>query len=480
MQILVDKRRLMLLLGLLLTTGFLATSLASYFVSTRMIRADIVEQQLPLTGDNIYSEIQGDLVRPVFVSSMMAYDTFVRDWVLAGEPRESDIVRYLKEIAAKYEAKTSFFVSERTRLYYQSEGVLKKVREDEERDRWYFRVRDMSAPYEINVDPDMANQDALTIFINHRVFDYNGNFIGAAGVGLTVDSVRSIIESYQKRYGRTVYFVARDGNVVLTGAAGERGPGSIRDASGLSAVAEAALSSPSGSFEYTRDGDTVFLLTRLIPELNWYVFVEQVEAEAIAGPRRTLMANLAVCLVITVVVLMAVGYVVNVFQRRLERMATTDKLTGLANRQAFELIYTQAIREVERSGQPLSILLFDVDRFKRVNDRHGHPVGDRVLAAVAEAARESLRAVDAVCRWGGEEFLVLLKDCRIDDAHALAEKVRERIATLRVDDVEVTVSLGVAEYRPGDSRNGLVARADRALYAAKERGRNRTEIANDS
>ena len=480
MHAFVNKRRLMFLIAVLLSAGFLATSLASYFVSTRMIRADIVEQQLPLTRDNIYSEIQGDLVRPVFVSSMMAHDTFLRDWVLAGEHDETEITRYLDEIAEKYDLVTSFFVSERTRTYYQAEGILKTVRQDEPRDAWYFRVRNMKSDYEINVDPDMANQDAMTIFINYRVYDYSGNFIGAAGVGMTVDSVRNLVETYQETYGRTVFFVAPSGEVVLTGAKGEREAGNIRDSEGLGLVAPVALARKEGSFTYQRDGDTVFLLTRFIPELDWYVFVEQVEDEAIAGARRTLIINLAICAVITTIVMAAVGMVLNIYQGRLERMATTDKLTGLANRQAFDLVFAQALRETERSGEPLSVILFDIDRFKDINDRMGHIAGDRVIVAVAETARDSLRAADAICRWGGEEFLVLLKNCGIADANALAEKLRESVAIDSVKDIPVTISLGVAEYQAGDTHSRLVARADQAMYAAKGAGRNRTVVANDS
>lgn len=213
-----DKRLLVATVTLLLLVGFLATSLASYFVSRQSLRDAVIETELPLTSDNIYSEIQKDLIQPIIISSVMATDTFLRDWVLDGEEDVERITQYLHAIKERYSAVTSFFVSDRTSIYYHADGILKRVDAKEPRDEWYYRVRDMLLPYEINVDPDLANQDTMTIFINYRVMDYSGNFIGAAGIGLTVNAVRTLIDDYQSRFGRTVYFADSHGRIVLVGA----------------------------------------------------------------------------------------------------------------------------------------------------------------------------------------------------------------------------------------------------------------------
>lgn len=173
-----DRRGLLLGLWLLLTGGFVTTTLIGYQVSKQAIRSAIIQQELPLTSSNIYSEIQKDLVRPVLISSTMASDTFVRDWVMGGERNVDDIARYLREVKQRYGAFSSFFVSEKSATYYTGDGVLKRVSPTEPRDAWYYRVRDMKEDYEINVDPDLANKDALTIFINYKVFDFKGNYIG--------------------------------------------------------------------------------------------------------------------------------------------------------------------------------------------------------------------------------------------------------------------------------------------------------------
>ncbi len=472
------KRRLVVIVSVLLTVGFLATSLISYFVSTGTVRQGIAESGLPLTSDNIYSEIQRDLLTPVLISSLMAHDTYLRDWVTDGERDVAPVRRYLAEIKKKYGTVTSFFVSEKTHTYYHAGGILKTIDKGSWRDAWYFRVRDMKNPYEINVDPDMANKDTMTIFINYRMLDDTGTFLGAVGVGLTVTAMRQRIADYHKRYKRQIYFVDSAGKVVLAAADGEPLPGSnIHGKTIPQKIATEALSNEKASFQFDRGGNAVLLNTRFIPELGWTLFVEQDEASATADIRQALFANLALCLIVTLVVVGLTVWTINAYQSEIETLAITDKLTDALNRHGFEAVFAQAIRESERDKKPLSVLLLDADHFKQVNDHHGHLAGDTVLRAVADAARSALRSSDVFCRWGGEEFLVLLKDCALDTASklgtAVCDRVRETATNCGGKPVKITVSVGVAQYRPGETSATLVNRADGALFDAKRAGRDR-------
>ncbi|MBT6883732.1 MAG: hypothetical protein HOA30_06700, partial [Rhodospirillaceae bacterium] len=142
----------MAIIALILVAGFVTTSLLSYQVSKANLRDALIGNELPLTSDNIYSEIQRDLLRPVFVSSMMADDTFVRDLLLDGEQNPDKMTRYLDEIRKKYGMFTSFLVSEKTRNYYHYKGITQVIDENDPADAWYFRVRDMQATHELNVD----------------------------------------------------------------------------------------------------------------------------------------------------------------------------------------------------------------------------------------------------------------------------------------------------------------------------------------
>lgn len=160
--------------------------------------------------------------------------------------------------------------------------------------------------------------------------------------------------------------------------------------------------------------------------------------------------------------------------RELEVLSVTDKLTALFNRVKLDRVLTAELARAHRYGSALSVVMLDIDHFKVVNDPFGHNIGDDVLVDIADTLRVSVRNSDTVGRWGGEEFLVILPSTDLDQAGAVAEKVRGRVADLKLPTVgKVTVSLGVAEYQAGDTEQQLVARADIALYAAKEGGRNR-------
>lgn len=162
----------------------------------------------------------------------------------------------------------------------------------------------------------------------------------------------------------------------------------------------------------------------------------------------------------------------------LARLAHRDPLTAVANRRAFEDALAREIARAIRAGTPLAAVLIDVDRFKQVNDAHGHPAGDAVLAAVAARAQAALRASDLLARLGGEEFGVLLPGADLAQAAEAAERIRARIAGAPVDALghalAVTVSLGCAVLLAGEEDGrGLLARADAKLYEAKRGGRDR-------
>ncbi len=482
MKFIAEKTRLIVWLGVILALGFLTTSVLGFLASRNSVRTNIIEQGLPQTGDNVYSEIQKDILRPIAISAQMAQDTFMRDWLLSGERDPRQVVRYLDNIKQKFNANTSFLISERTRTYYYGAGVLKKISETNPLDAWYFRVRTMQQPYETNADPDKANRDTMTIFINYRVLDYAGQYIGVTGVGITLSTMRGVIQSIEKRFQRRVYFTDQSGEITLANPAEQNLRGSIRDLPGLSSIAGQILGGTAKPVQlmYTRGGDTIQVNSRFIPELHWHLIVEQDEAEAIRPFTRLLGVNLAVSTLATVLVLGLTFLTVNRYQRRLEHVAMTDPLTGIANRQMGESLLDQAFKDVRRTHQTLSLLLFDIDHFKRINDRHGHPAGDAVIRTVAQLARNAVREGDVVARWGGEEFLVLLKECKLEEALEVAEKIRAAIAShdFGLSAEPVTVSLGATQRTPNELWAAFVARSDKALYAAKDAGRNRVVQAN--
>jgi len=163
---------------------------------------------------------------------------------------------------------------------------------------------------------------------------------------------------------------------------------------------------------------------------------------------------------------------------RLELLATTDTLTGAYSRRKFNELVSGEVERARRYGHSLSLFILDIDHFKLVNDTHGHDAGDIVLRELADIIRAETRSADALARWGGEEFVVLAPGVGDRGCAELAERVRTAVAAHAFSGVgRVTASLGVAEYARGDTPDMLFARADRALYDAKEGGRDRVEVA---
>jgi diguanylate cyclase (GGDEF)-like protein len=166
------------------------------------------------------------------------------------------------------------------------------------------------------------------------------------------------------------------------------------------------------------------------------------------------------------------------YHAEVRRLAEEDPLTGLANRGAFTAALGRELARARRHARPLSLLLLDLDHFKAVNDRHGHPAGDAVLRAVAAAVGPLVRPEELFARIGGEELALVLPDAPLQGALAFGEKIRRAIEALAVEHagatIRITVSIGAAVLAPDDaSPDALVARADAKLYEAKQGGRNR-------
>ncbi|MCK5842827.1 MAG: GGDEF domain-containing protein [Candidatus Sabulitectum sp.] len=181
-----------------------------------------------------------------------------------------------------------------------------------------------------------------------------------------------------------------------------------------------------------------------------------------------------------IVFFLSASHAVNCHLAKEESAARTDPLTGLLNRRGFLELSRLVVSMAERSAGPFSILMIDLDHFKRVNDKFGHAMGDRVLQEIATVLLRGVRKQDILARWGGEEFIVLLPDTGVNGAKALGEKIRASVEELETCHGEaricVTLSLGISQYHREEPLTDTIQRADNALYQAKSSGRNRVEF----
>jgi len=163
-----------------------------------------------------------------------------------------------------------------------------------------------------------------------------------------------------------------------------------------------------------------------------------------------------------------------IMNAKLEKMATVDALTGAYNRRKFDDDLNLIIKKKEKCGISFSLIFFDIDHFKTINDRFGHKIGDCVLQCISKLVRENIRVTDGLFRWGGEEFVIVLYEANLESAKKVAENIRNIIQGHDFGvGQKVTISLGVGEYKPNENTDQTIIRLDKALLKAKYKGRNR-------
>ncbi|SDN96239.1 diguanylate cyclase (GGDEF) domain-containing protein [Acetanaerobacterium elongatum] len=202
---------------------------------------------------------------------------------------------------------------------------------------------------------------------------------------------------------------------------------------------------------------------------------------------KTLTANefaAGIVFVVLVLFIRAVGSYNNEYQRRmlfiksrkLERLSRTDPMTGAYNRASLSRHIQDRMDKCRIEGHPLTLIILDIDDFKKINDRYGHLMGDKVLIDIVDLVRSRLQDTDLLFRWGGEEFIVLLQ-APLAQAEVIAEDCRRSIAEIVYEgSLGVSCSFGLTEYREGDNMDTILARADQKLYLAKANGKNRVEV----
>ncbi|MEX0737872.1 MAG: GGDEF domain-containing protein [Pseudohongiella sp.] len=169
-------------------------------------------------------------------------------------------------------------------------------------------------------------------------------------------------------------------------------------------------------------------------------------------------------------------------ETELQRQALTDPLTGLSNRRQYELLFRRELERHRRHGTPIALGMIDLDHFKHINDEHGHEFGDQILNAVAEALQEPLRSGDILGRFGGEEFILILPDTRLEQAVQVAERMRESLRSIGIikngQTIHITATFAMTEVRAEDSEiSDIIRRADETLYKGKRAGRDRVMAA---
>ncbi|GAA5135436.1 sensor domain-containing diguanylate cyclase [Thalassotalea piscium] len=473
-----NYRIVFIITGLLFT---LSTSLTliNYIDSMDTTRKQLKTASLPLTLDNIYTQIQKQIIEPNLIASVMSNDTFMKDWLAHEESDADQITQYLKSIKDKYQMFTVFLVSEESKNYYSNEGLLEKVSPDNKNNAWYFNFKSKPKESEINIDHNEFMGQSLIMFINHKIYDENNNMIGATGVGLKTSYINDMLKYFRERYSFNVFFVNKQGEVFIA----EQGINKLERINlhpEFKVLMSDMVKDEKPLFEYEESGESYLLTKKYVEELDLFLIVEAKVDNFTQSVKEAFYFNIIVYLFITLLITLIVLFYVRNIHATLMALASNDSLTDLPNRRTFFSRFKRLISLKQRNKQKLSLVFFDIDDFKQVNDAQGHDVGDKVLIEIASILKTTIRHTDVVARWGGEEFIILLVDSTLEDAQKTAEQLRKNIensATLiEHAKQKVTVSLGVTEVRESEDTDSLFKRVDNALYQAKKDGKNCVSI----
>lgn len=457
----------------------ISMSFINFMVSLDSTQKDLKEYSLPLSVDNIYSEIQTHIIKPNLVSSMMAHDTFVKDWLLNEEENSDKIKRYLQMIKNKYNMFVAFLVSEDTKNYYTQNGLIESLNKSNAHNQWYFKFKNTQTDQEINLDYNQELDNSLIMFINHKMFDEEYQLIGVTGIGLKISYVDEMLKHFRQNYKFSVYFVNEEGKVILSERKNNK-LNNLKEIPELDKLKEEILSKKTKVIEYSKDDMKYLLKTKYVPELDLYLIVEAKIDDFMKTEYNTFYINLLISLIVTIIITFIIIYSIKGFNKRLEHFANNDPLTNLLNRRSFNNNLNTFAKLSKRTQKPISLLFLDIDNFKTINDTFGHKIGDEVLKRVSNLLRENLRETDIKSRWGGEEFIVALIDTNSKEASEIAKKLKEKLESdlllTKLVNKPVTASFGVTKIEDEQSIDSAIIRVDNAMYEAKNSGKNKVVI----
>lgn len=496
----------------------LIISLASYAQSRRAL-TEKIEQELVTTGSQAAREADVWLKERLYELRVFSNSSIVSETVASGG-QPGRLVEYLSSLQARFADYDELQV-----VGTKGELVASSVTRPSPVRLPVGWGKSFEASRRLVGEPDWnENAKKVVVILGVPVQRGNERASGALVARANFASLAQALRSFQTRLMGHVYLMTERGMLIADSRGGPDG-GETRNLT--PETANRLLAAEGRSVEHPDDkGVEVVASAQRLSQAPWFAAADMSAADAYGQAIR--LRNLAFAVIGILVVLITivaywlasliarpldrltgaasnvaagdlsvglpsggggeVGYLTRVFNTmieslrksrdELERLSTTDILTGLGNRRHLMNLLPQEIDRARRSAQPFSILMLDVDHFKKYNDDHGHQAGDDVLAGVGKVLRESIRPYDCAARYGGEEFLVILSGASLDHAQECAERIRKRVRAEQFDGGPVTVSIGIAEYPThGDTEDAMIGQADAALFRAKRAGRDRVTSA---
>lgn len=472
-----SKYKVIVIITSLLLILSISLSSISYTSALNNTQQQLKVQSLPLSLDNIYTDIQKSIIEPHLVSSMMANDTFVEEWLINGEQDNLKIIKYLKSIKNKYNMFSTFFVSEKTKDYYTNDGFIEKLSKDNISNKWYYDFKEIQESKELNLDYNKNISNSMILFINHKILDKDYNYLGTTGVALKLSYINDLLKKFRQEHNFIVTFFNQNGDIVLTEKHNIHFK-NIDDIAELKPYKDTILSKELKSFEYIKNNQKHIVNTKYIPELNLYLSVHANLEDFIQKTKQTLYVNILTSFIITLLISIIVFLTIRKYSHEIEKLSHYDTLTNIPNRRYFKELFHKQISK--RKKNDIAVIFVDIDNFKLINDNLGHNIGDEVLRILAKILSTNMKKSDLIARWGGEEFVIALIDSSLDESLKIADKLRLAIENdtelKKLVNKTVTGSFGLSMLIETDTQDEIIARADEAMYHSKQNGKNRISV----
>lgn len=474
-----SKYKILVQISLLMIVIAVSMSTVNYYISLQKSKQQLKTISLPLSLDNIYTEIQKNIVEPYLVSSMMANDTFVQNWLKNPERDQNKILEYLSSIKNKYNMFSTFLVSNITKNYYTYDSFIEKIDSKNTHNQWYFDFINNQNIHEINIDANKNLSNSLMMFINYKILDNKYKLIGVTGVALKTQYINNMLKLFRQKYGFKVTFFNNSGTVVLS-ENDYNNYISIENSEILKPIKEKIISKESNIIEFEQNNEKYIIHTKYIKELNLYLTIEVKLSDYTGSSLDILYFNLLASLSVVLFIVIVLYRIIHKYSEKLESMAFFDPLTKLYNRRYFLVKLEDTIVYAKRNNQIFCIAFLDIDDFKVINDIKGHHIGDQVLQQVSNLLKESIREVDTISRWGGEEIVILFSKIDINNAQSIAEKLRvileNNIKIQELLSYNLTASIGLTQFKEEDTIDSIIKRSDDAMYLSKNNGKNKISV----
>jgi diguanylate cyclase (GGDEF)-like protein len=410
----------------------------------------------------------------------MANDSFLKTWLKDEADgnksigHKQELQNYLLGIKTKYKYNSVFLVSETTKNYYHFQGLNKVISPEDEHDQWYYIFRDSDHSYDLDIDTDEVNQNRLSIFINCRIVDDDGNLMGVTGVGMEIDRVQDLLGSFENDFKLEAMLFNRDGFVQIHSNVMLIENRNVFEFGMLGDIKEQVLGNINSIevYQYDNAHTNGYLITKYIEDLDWYLLIKKDTTILVQSFYTQIARDFIIFIAVVLLVLLIVNWLIKRNDTILNNLAKTDSLTDLLNRRGFNESL-EAIINDDRNDKPFYVFVFDIDDFKNVNDLYGHLIGDKIIRLIGKKVLDVLAERGAISRWGGDEFAGFIygEEQLVDDFAAQFFRCIQNEPEFQCYDL--TISMGITRAHQIDTADTVLNRADKALYVVKESGKNR-------